>query len=87
MERFAILLHHRGRFTRTKKGTKYEDGEVTEWEIDEDYWSYFECLGELKELGYPSVSRMWYSIGGKSLDVGMKEFKDDKGAMEMKSLS
>ena len=49
----------------TKEGlkeTRYEDGEVEDWDFDELYWSYFDCLKELKNLGYPAISRMWYSV-------------------------
>jgi hypothetical protein len=30
------------------------------WKVDHDFWSYFEVLSGLKNLGYPKVESLWY---------------------------
>jgi len=37
----------------------------------------------LRELNCPKRVVLWYRCGGEVLSVGLKEFKDDKGALEM----
>ena len=50
---FVCTVHHGGLFCElTKLG--YNGLEET-WDVDPDYWSYFEVLDVLKKLGYPSI--------------------------------
>ncbi|TKY72034.1 MATE efflux family protein 5 [Spatholobus suberectus] len=80
-EHFNVVVRHGGKFVR--RGQMEYVGIETEWSCIADRWSYFEVVGILKEIGYPCVEGMWYKIGGKQLEVGLKEFKDDKGVLEM----
>lgn len=51
-------MHHGGEFAEfTKLGYK---GLEEIWDVDPDFWSYFEVLNRLKDLGYPSVDSIWY---------------------------
>lgn len=51
--RFDCVVHHSGEFSRefanfTKTGYV---GLEEVWSVDPDYWSYFEILDKLKEMG------------------------------------
>lgn len=54
------VVHHSSEFYRefaniTKSGYK---GLETIWDVDLDYWSYFEILGNSKGLSYPTVDEL-----------------------------
>lgn len=55
-------MHHASEFSNEfakfkKLGYKWLE-EI--WDLDLVYWSYFEILGKLIELGYPVVESFWY---------------------------
>lgn len=55
---FKCVVHHSTKFASfTKPGYQ---GLETIWDVGPDYWSYFEILGMLKDLGYPTVDKIWY---------------------------
>lgn len=46
-------------------------------------WSYFEVMWLLKQLDYPKGVMLWYHYGGEDLNIGLKEFINDKHNLEM----
>ena len=57
---FKCVVHHFGEFSKefvnfTKSGYQ---GLQTIWGADPNYWSYFEILGMLKDLGYPTIDKL-----------------------------
>ncbi|XP_014495732.1 uncharacterized protein LOC106757562 [Vigna radiata var. radiata] len=76
-ERFNVVVHHGGTLV-TDIPFRYVGGEVTNWSVDPDKWSYFEVVDSAKELGYINVSELFYSI-----DHILYKLFDDKDAMNM----
>ena len=86
MNLFKIEVQHGGHFVSSPP-SKYVNGQITTFMEDSDLWSYWECLDRVKELGYACIERVWYKIGGKGLEARLKQLIDDKGAMEMATIS
>ncbi|KAI5395619.1 hypothetical protein KIW84_061967 [Lathyrus oleraceus] len=53
------------------------DGLEEVWQVDPDFWSYFEMLGELKDLGYSKVRILWYYDAMEDNELVL--LKDDTG--------
>ena len=51
-------MHHGGAFDKFHH-TDYH-GKALSWFCELKFWSYFEILGSLKELGYVQVESMWH---------------------------
>jgi len=56
--KFEVVVHHRGDFSDFTHSS-YHGMEDT-WICDPDVWSYFEVLGDLKEMGYINLESLWY---------------------------
>jgi hypothetical protein len=57
--KLEVVVHHGGGFEEFAHNG-YVGVEVN-WFVDEDYFSYFEFVGEIKEeLKYPSIDTMWF---------------------------
>ncbi|KAI5425701.1 hypothetical protein KIW84_031498 [Lathyrus oleraceus] len=55
---FECVIHHEGMFVEFN--ILGYDGLEEVWQVDPDFWSYFEVLGGLKDLGYSKVESLWY---------------------------
>lgn len=85
-KRLQCIVHHGGEFSKEfykliKWGYK---GLKEIWDIVRDYWSYFEILGKLKDLGYPVVASLWYYDEMDVNDIVLLE--NDKGSRMMKTI-
>ena len=81
------MLHHGGHFIQNGS-LIYSDGETTTWVCDPDWWSFFEIIGKLKEMGYHLVKELWYKVGkGSVLENKLKLLSDDKGALHMVNIA
>jgi len=76
-ESFEIVVHHGGLF-KQRGLVNYIGWETTVWAYDPDRWSYFEVTGEIREMGYVNVKKLWYAI-----ENAMYMLVDDKGAINM----
>lgn len=76
-ESFEGLVHHGGLF-KQHGPVNYIGEETTIWACDPDRWSYFEVIGEIREIGYVNVKELWYAI-----ENAMYMLIDDKGAINM----
>ncbi|CAK8568500.1 unnamed protein product [Lathyrus sativus] len=84
---FKCVVHHSGEFSRefanfTKSGYQ---GLNTIIDFDLDYWGYFEILGMLKDLGYPTIDRLWYYDEMNACDIVLLE--DDNGTKRMHTIA
>ncbi|CAK8532808.1 unnamed protein product [Lathyrus sativus] len=57
-DRLECVIHHGGGFDEFNRYGYNGLEEI--WQVDPDFWSYFEILGGLKDLGYPKVESLWY---------------------------
>jgi len=81
------LLHHGGHFIQNGS-LIYSDGLTSTWVCDPDWWSFFEIIGKLKEMGYHLVKELWYKVGkGSMLENKLKLLSDDKGALHMVNIA
>ncbi|CAK8543317.1 unnamed protein product [Lathyrus sativus] len=55
---FEFVIHHEGGFGEFNRHSYNGLKEI--WQVGPDYWSYFEILRGLKDLGYPKVESLWY---------------------------
>src|SRR4051812_30429950 len=77
--RFECIVHHGVFFSEfTKLGY---DGLEEIWQVDPDFWSYFEVLDALNELGYPDIDSLWYHDEMESNNI--VELTDDIGTRRM----
>jgi len=74
---FEVVVHHGGLF-KQHGPINYIGGETTVWGCDPDRWSYFEVIGEIREMGYVNVKELWYAI-----ENAMYKLEDDKSAINM----
>ncbi|KAI5433071.1 hypothetical protein KIW84_020383 [Lathyrus oleraceus] len=84
---FKCVVHHSGEFAREFANfTKsvYQGLEAI-WDVDSDYWSYFEILAMLKDLGYPTVNKLWYYDEMNACDIVLLE--DEKGTKRMQIIA
>ena len=66
-ELFSLSMHHGGYFTDNPR--KYMGGKVDVVDnCDPNRWSKTEIEGICRELGYTSVSRIWYKMPGGDLE-------------------
>ncbi|CAK8568047.1 unnamed protein product [Lathyrus sativus] len=84
--RFKCVVHHSGEFSSefvnfTKLGYV---GLEEIWNVDPDYWSYFEILDKLRELGYPTIDRLWYY--DDMIDNDIVQLENDKGTDRMRTI-
>ncbi|KAK7308796.1 hypothetical protein RJT34_05040 [Clitoria ternatea] len=75
---FQVTDFSWGSFVEEDRKKLVYSGTNSEWDIDEDMWSYFEVMGIVKDMGYVNVEELWYKIGGKEFNVGLKQLVDDK---------
>ncbi|CAK8533064.1 unnamed protein product [Lathyrus sativus] len=85
--RFKCVIHHSGEFSKefsnfTKSGYV---GLEEIWDVDPDYWSYFEILDKLRELGYHTIDRIWYYDDMISNDI--VQLENDKGTDRMRTIA
>ncbi|WVY91979.1 hypothetical protein V8G54_037493 [Vigna mungo] len=87
-DRIKVLVHHTGHFVILDNGNLLFDGEITEWSVDPDLWSYFGILASVKELGHMDIKEMWYSLGGASVVPDRLELlTDDRGATHVLNIA
>lgn len=55
---FECVIHHGDVFIEFNRLSYNELEEVCQ--VDPDFWSYFEVLSGLKDLGYSKVESLWY---------------------------
>jgi hypothetical protein len=79
-DKLEVVVHHGGGFEEFNHNG-YVGANVT-WFVDEDYFSYFEFVGEIKkELKYPTVDTMWF-YDPQDLDE-LVLLEDDMGTNRM----
>ncbi|KAI5389584.1 hypothetical protein KIW84_075030 [Lathyrus oleraceus] len=84
---FQCVVHHSGKFAMEFANfteSRYQ-GLETIWNVDPDYWSYFEILGMLKDLGYLIVDKLWYYDEMNACDIVLLE--DNKGTKRMQTIA
>ncbi|CAK8533432.1 unnamed protein product [Lathyrus sativus] len=82
MDEFIILrIHHNEEFIDGDLRV-YEGVKIDELKVNIDKWSYFELIGELKELGYRDFEKIYYN----DPTFGMNTLIDDVGALEIDDL-
>ena len=74
---FEVVVHQGGIF-RQFGPINYIGGETTVWGCDPDTWSYFEVVGEIREMEYVNIKELWYAI-----ENAMYKLEDDKSAINM----
>ncbi|CAL5206365.1 unnamed protein product [Lathyrus oleraceus] len=79
-ERLHLKIHHSGEFV-DEQFSVY-GGEVVDFNIEVDRWSYFELLGCFKELGYRAIEKIYY----RDPIFGTNVLVDDKNALEIADL-
>lgn len=82
-DRFECVIHHRGVFVEFNKlGYK---GLEEVWQVDPDFWNYFEVMDGLKDLGYLKVEILWYY---DAMDINeLVLLKDDARTNRMKLIA
>jgi hypothetical protein len=82
--KLEVVVHHGGGFEEFNHNGYV--GAHVNWFVDEDYFSYFEFVGEIKEnLKYPSVDTMWF-YDPQDLDE-LILLEDDMSANRMKNIA
>ncbi|RYR73595.1 hypothetical protein Ahy_A02g008019 [Arachis hypogaea] len=81
----TLCINHRGRFERGPCGKlTYVGGEVTEIErVNVDTLNGFFVSDLVKDIGYTSVSKLFWLEPGKGLDDGLREIKVDMDIVRM----
>ncbi|CAJ2642460.1 unnamed protein product [Trifolium pratense] len=83
-DRLEVVVHHGGWFEEFDHNG-YVGADVT-WFVDEDYFSYFEFVGEIKKkLKYPSIDTMWFYDPQDVNELVLLE--DDMDANRMKNIA
>ncbi|GAU44905.1 hypothetical protein TSUD_400570 [Trifolium subterraneum] len=83
-DRLEVVVHHGGGFEEFDHNGYV--GAEDSWFVDEDYFSYFEFVGEIKEqLNYPSIDTMWF-YDPQDLDE-LVLLEDDMGANRMRNIA
>ncbi|KAK2382377.1 hypothetical protein QL285_069917 [Trifolium repens] len=79
-DKLEVVVHHGGGFEEFNHNGYV--GANVRWFVDEDYFSYFEFVGEIKkELKYPTVDTMWF-YDPQDLDE-LVLLEDDMGTNRM----
>ncbi|KAK2436909.1 hypothetical protein QL285_021871 [Trifolium repens] len=79
-DKLEVFVHHGGGFEEFNHNGYV--GANVRWFVDEDYFSYFEFVGEIKkELKYPTVDTMWF-YDPQDLDE-LVLLEDDMGTNRM----
>ncbi|XP_045821512.1 uncharacterized protein LOC123914410 [Trifolium pratense] len=83
-DRLEVVVHHGGWFEEFDHNG-YVGADVS-WFVDEDYFSYFEFVGEIKKkLKYPSIDTMWFYDPQDVNELVLLE--DDMDANRMKNIA
>ncbi|CAK8538837.1 unnamed protein product [Lathyrus sativus] len=82
-DRFECVIHHGGGFGEYNKYGYNGLEEI--WHVDPDFWSYFEILGGLKNLGYLKVESLWYYDAIDDNELVM--LQGDAGENRMKTIA
>ena len=83
MDSFAIYYYHGGRFASIGGETVYIGGTILRKSgFDADRVGFLELVDDVEKLGYSEV-KLFYIVLGLSLNVGLREIKDDREVMEM----
>lgn len=82
-DRFECVIHH-GRVFVEFNILGYNGLEEV-WQVDPDFWSYFEVLDELKDLGYLKLESLWYYDAMDDNELVL--LKDDAGTDRMKIIA
>ncbi|KAG5520595.1 hypothetical protein RHGRI_033244 [Rhododendron griersonianum] len=82
-QKFTLEFHHGGLFAYIPQKI-YASGKVELIEdVDPDRMSYFEILGEVKQLGCPKISVIYHRLPDCDLDGGLREIKTDADVLDM----
>lgn len=80
-EYLYLKIHHNGEVI-DEEFSLYEGGEVDDFKVEVDRWSYFELLGCLKELGYSVMEKIY----NRYPTFGMNVLVNGKCALEISYL-
>ncbi|KAI5412440.1 hypothetical protein KIW84_057205 [Lathyrus oleraceus] len=81
--RFDCVIYHGGVFVEFNR-LGYHGLEKV-WQVDPDFWSYFEVLDGLKDLGYSKVESLWYYDAMDDNELVL--LRDDAGTSRIKMIA